>query len=54
MTPALEPLLFGVGARDAATWLGSALVVFSVVFMASWVPSRRASRLSPAVALQEG
>ncbi|NNF28895.1 MAG: FtsX-like permease family protein [Gemmatimonadetes bacterium] len=52
LAPGLEPLLFGVGSRDAATWAGSVLVVLVVAFLSSWLPSRRASRLSPSTALR--
>ncbi|NNF27729.1 MAG: FtsX-like permease family protein [Gemmatimonadetes bacterium] len=52
LAPGLEPLLFGVGSRDAATWTGSIVVVLVVVFLSSWLPSRRASRLSPSTALR--
>ena len=53
LAPGLQPLLFGVGPRDAMTWTSAVLVVLSVAFLAAWLPSRMASRLSPSTALTE-
>jgi predicted permease len=47
-----ESLLFGVHARDLATYLISLGVIVLVAFIACYVPSRRATRIDPIVALR--
>jgi predicted permease len=47
-----ESLLFGVHARDPGTYLISLGVVALVAFIACYVPSRRATRIDPIVALR--
>ena len=51
-TPALESLLFGVQPHDISTISSIAVAVLALVLLASWWPVRRASRLSPTVALR--
>jgi putative ABC transport system permease protein len=48
----LDSLLFGVGAYDAATFVGVPLVLAGVAMLASYIPARRAVRVDPLVALR--
>ena len=50
---ALESLLYGVRALDAATLAMTALVMLLVGAAASWVPAYRASRVDPVETLTE-
>jgi ABC-type antimicrobial peptide transport system permease subunit len=52
LTRLLETMLFGVGARDAATFLSVPVVLALVGLLAAWLPARRASRLPPLEALR--
>ncbi|HUE55354.1 MAG TPA: ABC transporter permease [Candidatus Udaeobacter sp.] len=47
-----ESLLFGVHARDPGTYVISLGVIALVAFIACYVPSRRATRIDPIVALR--
>ncbi len=47
-----ESLLFGVHANDLGIYVGSLLVIALVASAACYVPSRRATRISPVVALR--
>jgi predicted permease len=49
---AVSSLLFGIGAWDAATFLGTAAGLASAAMLASYVPARRASRADPLVTLR--
>jgi putative ABC transport system permease protein len=51
-TRALAALLYGVGPRDLATFLGVPAVLAAVALLATWIPARRASRLDPTLALR--
>jgi ABC-type antimicrobial peptide transport system permease subunit len=48
----LGDLLYGVGVADPSTWLTVALAVLATTLAATWLPARRASRLSPTAALR--
>jgi predicted permease len=52
MARAIENRLFGVGPADAPTLMVSALLLWLVALLASWVPARRASRVDPVEALR--
>jgi putative ABC transport system permease protein len=45
-------LLYGVSARDVATFSAAAAVLVVVVAVACWLPARRASRVDPLVSLR--
>ncbi|MCP3102764.1 ABC transporter permease [Myxococcus sp. K15C18031901] len=47
----LEGLLYDVSATDPMTFAAVPLLLLSVVALASWLPARRASRVSPGIAL---
>jgi putative ABC transport system permease protein len=49
---ALQRLLFGVHAADAATFTVTAAILVSVALLASYLPARRAMRIDPMVALR--
>jgi putative ABC transport system permease protein len=49
---ALTTFLFGVGASDPATFVGVALLLLGVAVLASYIPSRRALKVDPIVALR--
>jgi len=48
----LSSLLFGVSSRDVASFAGAALVVFLIVALATYLPARRAVRVTPSTALR--
>lgn len=48
----MKTLLFGVGPRDPLTFVAAPLVLLGVAMIASYVPARRAARLSPVEALR--
>ena len=48
----LAPYLFGVGAYDAVAYGGVFALLAAVSLVASWLPARRAGRVSPASVLR--
>ena len=48
----LESQLFGVSRTDAATYAGTALLLFAVSLLAIYIPARRAARVDPTVTLR--
>jgi ABC-type lipoprotein release transport system permease subunit len=50
---ALEGLLYGVGALDAATLAATSLLMLVVGAAASWIPAYRASSVDPVETLAE-
>lgn len=52
-TRAVSSLLFGVSPIDPTTFLGAAALLVAAAFVASLLPSLRASRVDPVVALRE-
>jgi putative ABC transport system permease protein len=46
------PLLYGIDARDPATYAGIALLLVAVSLGASWLPARKAARVQPAIVLR--
>jgi len=51
-TKALSAFLFGVGTSDPVTFGGVALLLLGVATAASYIPSRRALRVDPVIALR--
>jgi putative ABC transport system permease protein len=48
----LTSLIYGVGARDVATFMTVALIVAAVGIVASLLPAYRATRVHPMAALR--
>ena len=49
----VAPLVYGLGPRDPATLISSAIVLAAIGALAGWVPAYRASRVDPAEVLRE-
>jgi predicted permease len=52
VTRVLSGMLLGVGATDAVTFLGVAVLLVAVGSLACWIPARRAARVDPLRALR--
>jgi putative ABC transport system permease protein len=52
MTNGLSAMLYGTSPTDPAVFVGSALLLATVVLIASYLPARRATRVDPMVALR--
>ncbi len=48
----VESFLFEVGPRDPFVFAAVAVVLATVGLLASWIPSRRAARIDPLIALR--
>jgi ABC-type antimicrobial peptide transport system permease subunit len=48
----ITSLLFGVESMDPATYVASSLVLVAAAALASYIPARRATRVSPVTALR--
>jgi ABC-type antimicrobial peptide transport system permease subunit len=51
-TRIMKTLLFGITATDPLTFIVVPIVLGAVAFAACWFPARRATRVSPMVALR--
>ena len=51
-TRLIQSLLFGVTTTDAMTFAGISVLLFATAIVASWIPTRRALRVDPMVALR--
>jgi putative ABC transport system permease protein len=54
LTRLMSSLLYGVTASDPLTFLGISLFLGVIALLASYLPARRASRVSPIIALRDG
>ena len=52
--PLIAALLYGIRAIDPIVFLAVPLILLGVSFAASYIPARRAAKVSPIVALREG
>jgi putative ABC transport system permease protein len=49
----LRGVLYGLGAVDLVSFVGASVLFLTIALAASWLPSRRATRIDPLVALRE-
>jgi ABC-type lipoprotein release transport system permease subunit len=53
MAPLISSLLYGVRPIDPEVFIAVPSILMVVVLLASYIPARRAARVSPIVALRE-
>jgi len=49
----LRGVLYGLGAIDVVSFATASVLFLTIALVASWLPSRRAMRIDPLVALRE-
>lgn len=52
LTHSLSSLLYGIGIFDPVSFFVTAALMIFVALIACWIPSRRAMRVSPIIALR--
>jgi putative ABC transport system permease protein len=52
LTRIMSPLLYGITATDLQTFIFIPVLLTSVAMLACWIPSRRAAKVDPIVALR--
>ena len=52
LTRVMQSFLFGVGARDAVTFVAVSTLLIVVALIANYIPARRATRVNPVIALR--
>jgi len=52
LTRLMSSLLYGIGATDPATFVAVVFTLLAIAFLASYVPARYATRVSPIIALR--